>query len=158
MIGTPSEETGTPSAPEEALGPLLARAHKASRHLLRRLLEPLGLTPAQAHALSRLLEQPDLSLNELAERMQSDAPTVSGVIECLVAAGHVERREDSKDRRRVRLAVTEKGRQIGASLREAEAQREAQLAAGLDLAEVAHLKALLRRIRLAAGDPAAHEC
>jgi DNA-binding MarR family transcriptional regulator len=122
------------------------------------LIEPLGLTPSQAHALARLLEQADLSLNELAERMQSDAPTVSGVIECLVAAGHVERREDPKDRRRVRLAVTEKGRQIGDSLREAEAQREAQLAVGLTTAEVAQLKTLLRRIRLAAGDPAAHEC
>jgi DNA-binding MarR family transcriptional regulator len=152
MIGTSSEGRGRPQAEEEPLGPLLARAHKASRHLLRRLLEPLGLTPAQAHALARLLEETDLSLNELAERMHSDAPTVSGVIECLVAAGHVERREDPKDRRRVRLAVTDQGRQIAAALQAVEAQRETQLAAGLATAELAHLKALLRRIRPAADE------
>jgi DNA-binding MarR family transcriptional regulator len=139
---------------EERLGPLLARAHKASRHLLRRLLEPLRVTPAQAGALSRLIEQGDLSVGELAERMQSDAPTVSGVVECLVAAGHVERREDPRDRRRVRLAVTESGRQIGVALEAAEAQRDAMLTAGLAPGDVAQLKDLLRRVRDAADGPA----
>lgn len=156
MIATSSEEGGAVS--EEPLGPLLARAHKASRHLLRRMLDPLGLTPVQAAALARLIEREELSLNELAERLQSDAPTTSGVVECLVAAGYVERQEDPRDRRRLRLVVTEKGRQIGTTLREAETRRESILTAGLAPDEVTRLKSLLKRVREAAGEPAAHEC
>jgi DNA-binding MarR family transcriptional regulator len=156
IVTLSDEGAGSSGEVPVPLGPLLARAHKAARHLLRRLLEPLGLTPVQAAALARLIEQEDLSLNELAERLQSDAPTVSGVVECLVGAGYVERREDPRDRRRLRLVATEKGRQIGTALREAEEQREAVLTAGLSPTEVAQFKAWLKRVQEAVG--AAHEC
>jgi DNA-binding MarR family transcriptional regulator len=134
----------------EPLGPALQRAHKAAHHLLRRLLEPLGLTPVQAAALRRLLEQNGLSLNELAERLRTDAPTLCGVVDCLVAAGYVERREDPQDRRRLRLFATDKAWQVQAALQEAEERREALLTQGLSPEEAAQLKALLRRVEQAA--------
>jgi DNA-binding MarR family transcriptional regulator len=101
----------------------------------------------QAAALEHLLGQESLSLNELAERMRSDAPTLCGVVECLVGAGYVERREDPRDRRRVRLAATEKAREAAPALQDAEARREAALTAGLSRAEVAQLKTLLWRLQ-----------
>jgi DNA-binding MarR family transcriptional regulator len=145
-IVTPNEETGAP--PEaEPLGRLLKRAHKAANCLLRRILEPLGLTPVQATALTQLFSRDGLSLNELAERMQTDAPTLSGVVECLVTAGYTERRADPEDRRRLRLFATPKARQIQSTLEQAEARREATLTQALAPAEVAQLKSLLRRVR-----------
>jgi MarR family transcriptional regulator, organic hydroperoxide resistance regulator len=156
MIATPngggSELATTGDSSEtEPLGPLLKRAHKTSKLALRRIVEPLGLTPVQADALSRLLGKDGLSLNELAERMEADAPTLSGVVECLVCAGYAERREDTQDRRRTRLFATEKARQIQSTLEQAEAHREALLTRGLSPTEVAQLKALLRRLRQTAG-------
>ena len=156
MIATPNggdSELASAAGPAEIepLGALLKRAYKASKLALRRIVEPLGLTPVQADALSRLLVKDGLSLNELAERMQTDAPTLSGVVECLVTAGYAERREDSQDRRRTRLYATGKARQIQSTLQEAEGQQEALLTRGLSPEEVAQLKALLRRLRQTAG-------
>lgn len=143
---------GTAASSEtEPLGPLLKQAYKASKLALRRIVEPLGLTGVQAQALGWLLARDGLSLNELAERMEADAPTLCGVVECLVNAGYVERREDPQDRRRTRLYTTAKARQIQESLEQAEARRDALLTRGLSPDEVAQLKALLRRVRQAAG-------
>jgi DNA-binding MarR family transcriptional regulator len=155
-IATPNEEGSELASPRgsselDPLGPLLKRAYKASKLALRRIVEPLGLTPVQADALSRLLVKDGLSLNELAERMQTDAPTLSGVVECLVTAGYAERREDAQDRRRTRLFATGRARQIQSTLQEAEGQQEALLTRGLSPEEVTQLKALLRRLRQTAG-------
>jgi DNA-binding MarR family transcriptional regulator len=156
MIATPNggdSELASARGPSEIepLGPLLKRAYKASKLALRRIVEPLGLTPVQTDALSRLLVKDGLSLNELAERMQTDPPTLSGVVECLVTAGYAERREDPQDRRRTRLYATEKARQIRTTLQDAEDQQEALLTRGLSPKEVAQLKVLLRRVRETAG-------
>src|ERR1043166_3868229 len=123
MIDNATDESA-PGIDGEPLAPLLKRAHKAANRLWRRLLEPLGLTPVQATALTRLLKHDGLSLNELAERMHTDAPTLSGVVDCLVHAGYVERREDPKDRRRLRLFATPQACQIRERLAEAEARQE----------------------------------
>lgn len=149
-IVTPNGSTAG-SAVNEPLGALLKRAHKAANHLLRRTLEPLGLTPVQAAALRQLLDHNGLSLNELAERMQTDAPTLSGVVDCLVSAGYAERREDPQDRRRLRLFATEMAWQIRGALEQAEARREAALTRGLSAEEVEQLKSLLHRVSEAAG-------
>jgi DNA-binding MarR family transcriptional regulator len=144
-IVTPNGAVAPPET--EPLGPLLKRAHKTANCLLRRILEPLGLTPVQATALTQLFSRDGLSLNELAERMQTDAPTLSGVVECLVTAGYAERRADLEDRRRLRLFATPKARLIQSTLEQAEARREAALTRGLEPAEVALLKTLLMRVR-----------
>jgi MarR family transcriptional regulator, organic hydroperoxide resistance regulator len=144
-IVTPNGAVAPPET--EPLGPLLKRAHKAANCLLRRILEPLGLTPVQATALTHLFSRDGLSLNELAERMQTDAPTLSGVVECLVTAGYTERRADPEDRRRLRLFATPKARKIESTVQQAEARREAALTRGLEPTEVALLKKLLLRVR-----------
>src|SRR5437870_9426378 len=149
MIATPNGEAEA-SPDSERLGPLLKRASKAAKLVLRRVVEPLGLTPVQADALSRVLSRDGLSLNELAERLHVDAPTLSGVVDCLVTAGYAERREDSQDRRRLRLFATDKARQIREALQAVEERREAALTAGLSPAEVAQLKALLGLVEKAA--------
>lgn len=150
MIATPKGEAGS-SPDAEPLGPLLKRASKAAKLVLRRVVEPLGLTPVQADALSRVLARDGLSLNELAERLHVDAPTLSGVVDCLVTAGYAERREDAQDRRRLRLFATDKARQIQEPLAQAEARREAALTSGLSAAEADELKRLLRRVAEAGG-------
>jgi DNA-binding MarR family transcriptional regulator len=136
----------------EPLAQLLKRAHKAANRLWRQLLEPLGLTPVQATALTRLLKHDGLSLNELAERMHADPPTLSGVVDCLVHAGYAERREDPKDRRRLRLFATQRAWQIRERLDEAEARQEANLTQDLSPVEVAQLKRLLQRVQEAGGE------
>jgi DNA-binding MarR family transcriptional regulator len=70
-----------------------------------------GLTPAGLRVLS-LLSQGEMRHRELAERCYVRPATLTGVVDTLVKAGHVERRSDPRDRRSVRLALTESGRRV----------------------------------------------
>lgn len=135
---------GEPEAP--LLGPLLKCAFRASSKVLRHLLEPLGLTPVQFSALRVLYRCDGLSLGEVARRLKADPPTMSGVVDGLVSAGYVARREDPGDRRKLRLYLTEHAREIEPQLARAEEHRELALVESLTPDEVQTLKQLLGRL------------
>src|SRR5947207_9375438 len=132
IVGTPPD----PEAEPALLGPLLKRAFKASSRVLRHLLEPLSLTPVQFAALRELYRCDGLSLGEVARRLKADPPTMSGVVDGLVSAGYVARREDPGDRRKLRLYLTEHARDIEPPLARAEEHRERALVQSLTPAEV----------------------
>jgi len=80
-----------------------------ARHL-RRETHALGLTGGQASILSTIHGNPGIGVNDLAGREGVSAPSISGHIDRLEAAGMVERvRAESGDRRRVGLRVTRTG-------------------------------------------------
>lgn len=68
-----------------------------------------GITTIQSHILYEIKCAPDLSLNELAERLGLDNSTISRHIHDLVKKGLVLRQPDSKDRRFVTLDLTDQG-------------------------------------------------
>ena len=96
----------------------------AQRELERRANEamrPLGLTGAQADALTMIRQAGPLSLKELGELLIAEAGHPSRLVDRLVEAGLVERRPAEGDRRQVELSLTERGRGLE---RRAEAARE----------------------------------
>ena len=87
----------------------------AQRELERRAneaLAPLGLTGAQADALTVLAQAGPLSLRELGELLIAEAGHPSRLVDRLVAAGLVERTPAEDDRRRVVLSLTPRGRRL----------------------------------------------
>jgi DNA-binding MarR family transcriptional regulator len=90
----------------------------------------------------------------VARRLKADPPTMSGVVDGLVNGGYVERREDPEDRRKLRLFLTERAREIEQKLEHAEEQGEAAMLAFLTASESESLKQLLRRLCEAAEGPA----
>src|SRR5437763_17055653 len=134
------------AAEETFLGPLLKRAFRAASKVLRHQLEPLRLTPVQFAALRELFKCDGLSLGEVARRQKADPPTVSGVVDGLVHAGFVERREDPCDRRKLRLYLTDHAHAIEQELAYIERRREALLVQSLTVGEVQSLKELLHRL------------
>ena len=92
---------------------LLVKA--GQRELERRtneVMQPLGLTGAQADAISVLAQAGTLSLKELGELLIAEAGHPSRLVDRLVAAGLVDRREAGDDRRRVELSLTAKGQKV----------------------------------------------
>ena len=91
-------------------GHLIAHAH----HLLRRTgtarLAPLGLDPRHLAALESIDRHAPCSQEAVAKDLAVSAPVVMGLVEDLVAAGFVERRRNTDDRRRYDLTVTGLGR------------------------------------------------
>src|SRR5688500_17252746 len=94
----------------------LALSVKAVTRQLERLaneaMRPLGLTGAQADALLVIERAAPLSLKELGELLIAESGHPSRLVDRLVAAGLVERRAASDDRRRVELTLTAAGRRV----------------------------------------------
>jgi DNA-binding MarR family transcriptional regulator len=145
IVATPTDV----EAPAPFLGPLLKRAQRTSAKVLRQQLESLGLTPAQFGALRELYGRDGLSLGEIARGLNADPPTMSGVVDLLVNAGYVERREDAQDRRKLRLFLTERARSIEGELAQIEERREQALARVFKPDELGMLKQLLGRLCVA---------
>ncbi len=99
---------------------LLVKA--GQRELERRANEavrPLGLTGAQADALTVIRQAGPLSLKQLGELLIAEAGHPSRLVDRLVEAGLVERRAAGQDRRRVELTLTSRGRELEAQAAEA---------------------------------------
>jgi MarR family transcriptional regulator, organic hydroperoxide resistance regulator len=107
----------------------LAIAVKAGqRELEQRMNEamrPLGVTAAQADAITVIGRAGPLSLKQLGDLLIAESGHPSRLVDRLVEAGLVQRRPAEDDRRRVELALTAKGRRLE---RRVAATREGQLA------------------------------
>ena len=100
-------------SPEQA--ELALRLHAAAIRLLRTLRredDATGLSAPRLSALSVIVFAGPLSLSALAAAEQVRPPTMSRIVDHLVAAGLVTRAVDADDRRGVRIAATSKGRRL----------------------------------------------
>ena len=79
--------------------------------LSKRMAGRLGLTGPQRLALLVIGRQPQLSAGELAAALRLDPSTVTGLLRRLEANGLIRRHWDGGDGRRLRLALTARGRQ-----------------------------------------------
>lgn len=120
-----SEATLSPLEIADDLRPAILRLARN----LRRETEALGVTSHQATLLWSVRTRPGLSLRELAEEEGISAPSLSGHIDRLEAAGLLRRVRSSDDRRRVGLELTPAGRAI---LKRVRARRTTWLADRLD--------------------------
>jgi len=68
-----------------------------------------GVSLAQSHVIYEIAKRPELTLNELAERLGLDKSTTSRHVQGLVKGGYVVRRPSADDRRYVTLRLTEAG-------------------------------------------------
>ncbi|GEM_PF-1084886 len=79
-------------------------------------LAAFGLTPSQLFVFSALWMEDAINFSDLANRVAIDVSTLTGIIDRMERAGFVERRPDLKDRRAVRLFLTEKAKETGPSI------------------------------------------
>lgn len=92
----------------EQFGALAGRVIARLAKQVELSIAPMDLSLSQYRVLSLLAEGASAS-SALAERMAVTAPSVTSVVDGLVARGLVERRPDPADRRRLPLALTDGG-------------------------------------------------
>jgi DNA-binding MarR family transcriptional regulator len=109
-------------------------------------LQPHGITPPQWGALIRLAERDGQSLSEIGGRALFDGPTMTGIVDRLEAAGLVERRRDSSDRRVINLYLTDRGRTLMDSLPHIGADTDAVLLASINEQGLARFREALRKV------------
>ncbi|HEY5218340.1 MAG TPA: MarR family transcriptional regulator [Gemmatimonadaceae bacterium] len=83
---------------------------RALRISSRMIEGKMGISGAQLFVMQQLADKPANSLNELADRTATHQSSVSVVVRRLVDHGYVTRTTSDADRRRVELALTDKGR------------------------------------------------
>ena len=94
---------------------------------IRRVGSSVQLTVSQFSSL-RLLEYGDMAVGELARTLHVAMPTVTQSTDSLVSKNLVERYADERDRRHVRLRITDAGRTL---LHECDRTAEGYLATAL---------------------------
>jgi DNA-binding MarR family transcriptional regulator len=94
----------------------LALCLKASQRGIERAmneaLEPVGVTAAQADAITVIGQAQPLSLKALGDLLIAEAGHPSRLVDRLVQAGWVERAGAADDRRRIALSLTPDGRRL----------------------------------------------
>jgi len=132
----------------------VASALRVSIGLLRRRLRQVKaegeLTLPESSALTRLDRNGPATSTALARQEQISPQSMGATLSALEVRGLVERRPDPGDGRRVVLSITEAGREVMQSRRNARTEQLAQaLSAGFTPAEVSQLMAatpLLERL------------
>ena len=127
---------------------IAARLHKAAIRLLRlarREDDASGLSAPRLSALSVIVFAGPLSLGALAAEEQVRAPTMTRIVDALLAAGLVTRETDPADRRMVVIAATDEGRAV---LEEGRRRRIAAIAGRLALLAESERRALERGVDL----------
>jgi DNA-binding MarR family transcriptional regulator len=108
----------------DRLRPVLVKLNRR----LRRELQTLGVSGGQAALLHLIGARPGIGVRELADREGMSAAGMSGHVDRLERGGLVTRTRSSADRRRVGLAITDRGARVVQAVR---SRRTAWLAARL---------------------------
>lgn len=98
---------------------LVERIHADQAALTRLLVDErlsglldVDLTMRQLHCLTMVAVEPGVTSHALAERLDVRQPTVSRLLDRLIADGLVERRDDGRDRRRHPLVLSATGAEL----------------------------------------------
>jgi MarR family transcriptional regulator, organic hydroperoxide resistance regulator len=133
---------------------LVKATHHEIQRRLNELVRPLGITAAQAEAIMVIGQHEPLSLKELGELVVAETGHPSRLVDRLVEAGLVSRREADDDRRRLELTLSTRGRRLLARIAKAQSALLGwgnEVLAGHDLgAATGAMRALLEEGPLAA--------
>jgi MarR family transcriptional regulator, organic hydroperoxide resistance regulator len=105
-------ERGFYMKPAEELRYLILAAQREGSRTFTELLRPLELTPSQSEVLRVLYEYEPLSLIELGELLVCETGSPSRLVNRLVAAGLIEQKQSEEDNRKVKLMLTQEGRNL----------------------------------------------
>jgi DNA-binding MarR family transcriptional regulator len=130
-----------------ALADQLQRLTRRLRRSQAHALSPLGLTPAQERALSRIARSPEpLRMAQLADHLGIVPRSATTVVDALEEAGLVRREIDPVNRRAILLHLTDRGKAVGNDMRAARRQAAEQLFAPLTPADRQLLAEILGRM------------
>jgi DNA-binding MarR family transcriptional regulator len=111
----------------------------------RKVTEATGLPFSRVRALRRLVDKP-LTMSELAEEMNTDAPAATVAVNDLEARDLVQRQPHPTNRRCKLVSLTAAGRRVVAAVRRVSDQAPAALQV-LPAGELAEFKRILESIR-----------
>jgi len=111
----------------------------------KRMARELGVTGPQRLVIRILGQSPDMTASDIAGTLGMHPSTLTGIMGRLEAQGVLERRVDSRDRRRVRFRLTARGAKID---RERKGTVEAAVRRALGRADASTITKATRMLQL----------
>ncbi|MEU3946606.1 MarR family transcriptional regulator [Streptomyces sp. NPDC029526] len=141
------------SVPSMAAITSIMRAHQILLAEVDAVVKPYGLTFARYEALVLLTfsKAGELPMSKIGERLMVHPTSVTNTVDRLVRSGLVAKRPNPNDGRGTLAAITDKGREVVESATRDLMAMDFGLSA-YDAEECTELFAMLRPLRLAAGD------
>lgn len=119
---------------------ILNSTQNAVHSYFRDKLQPFGVTPIQYSLLKCLWEEDIQTPTQLAQTLQVDSSTVTGLLERLERKKLIVRRYSREDRRSIFVCLEEEGRHLQAGIEEAIREANAAITTGMRPEEVQQLK------------------
>jgi len=125
---------------------LIAKVYQKAHRLLQNKLKEFGLTNIQHLVLEALWLLPGVTSVELGRVLIIDKATLSGIIDRLNKGGWIEKKEDQKDKRIIRLYPSKKSMEMKDILLEKRREANYELLSKFSLEEKILLKRFLLEI------------
>ena len=93
---------------------------KSVKHNISKDYEKLPVTPVQFEALHCVRKNKEITMSQISEYFKTTLPTTTALIDKLISAKLAVRKNDPKDRRVIKIAITSQGEKV---LDEAEKHR-----------------------------------
>lgn len=122
---------------------ILEQAQRRVSKELDRVLSEVGATAEQWRVLDKLSDEKGLPIGELAQQLNMNPPTMTKLIDRMVAAGLVQRIVDDEDSRRVLVFITDSGLLLFGKLSKRATKFHEGLAESLNAREAQQLSKLL---------------
>jgi DNA-binding MarR family transcriptional regulator len=146
MVAAPTPYSVESYTSDESVGYLVARVRASLFAAVDREMAPLGVSAAQFVILLNVAQQRASCAADLAREQSTDTGSMTRMIDRLVRKGLLRRARDAKDRRVVRLELTEAGRRLARRLPAVAVKVLNHHLRGFSGAEFEQLKSLLRRM------------
>lgn len=122
---------------------ILEQAQRRVSKELDRVLSEVGASAEQWRVLDKLSDEKGLPIGELAQQLSMNPPTMTKLIDRMVAAGLVQRIVDDEDSRRVLVFITDSGLVLFGKLSQKATEFHEVLAESLNTREALQLSKLL---------------
>lgn len=131
---------------EQCLNFILTKAQLSVEQVFKEDLKPFGITPGQYMVLKCLWDENGIAVKQLADRLQLDSSTITGILDRLENKGLIKRKPNPNDRRTLSLVLTTKGKALKNSVNQAIINANIKVLGVLNNQESEDLKVLLQKI------------
>jgi MarR family transcriptional regulator, organic hydroperoxide resistance regulator len=133
--------------PENCIFFQLAKTSQISTRFWSNTISDLKVTATQGLVMNFLFFDDHVTAVELGKRTLLDSATLTGILDRLVSAGLVERKQHPDDRRAILVCLTEKGRETAEKLQSRLEDANRKFLKNLREEEQADLRKLLGKLR-----------
>ena len=131
---------------QETTGYIICRTARKIHQFMTKILADYDITPEQWVVLQIVVNEKDLSQQELSQRLEKDKNSTKALVERLIKKELLTRQKDDQDKRFYKLQATPAGEQLARKLAELDYEFIHEAEAGLTADELASFTQVLTKL------------